>query len=79
MRSEVSKERLLTFSKMVLLNHEAEIQAINDRIDFKLLKRFQAGDEKKREVIAALMNNRDILFAEMREIIAESVQANINE
>jgi|GEM_PF-3206469 hypothetical protein len=64
---------------MVLLNHEAEIQAINDRIDFKLLKRFQAGDEKKREVIAALMNNRDILFAEMREIIAESVQANINE
>jgi hypothetical protein len=79
MRSEVSKERLVTFSKMCLLNHEAEIRAINDRIDFKLLKRFQAGDEKKREVIAALMNNRDILFAEMREIIAESVQANINE
>tara|TARA_R110000868_G_scaffold364240_1_gene627096 strand:+ start:252 stop:491 length:240 start_codon:yes stop_codon:yes gene_type:complete len=79
MRSEVSKERLLTFSKMCILNHEDEIAAINDRIDFKLLKRFQAGDEKKREVIAALMNNRDILFAEMREIIAESVQANINE
>ena len=69
----VSKDRLVSYAKMIALNHPEEYAEIKRRIDAKLLERFRKGDAATRDAIAAIMNADEIFMGELRGIIAESV------
>lgn len=69
----VTNERLVSYAKMIALNHEEEFAEVKRRIDEKLLERFRKGDAVTREAVAALMNANDIFMSELRVIISESI------
>ena len=75
----VSNERLLSYAKMIVLNHEEEYEAVKRRIDNKLLGRFRvSGSAEGRAAIADLMNAQDIFMCELKIIVAESATLNEN-
>jgi len=70
----MTNDRLVSYAKMIALNHEEEYEEVRRRIDIKLLDRFRRGDKLMRESVAAIMNAEDIFLAELRILIAESVE-----
>ena len=70
----MTNDRLVSYAKMIVLNHEEEYEEVRRRIDIKLLDRFRRGDKLMRESVAAIMNAEDIFLAELRILIAESVE-----
>ena len=71
----VSNERLVSYAKMIALNHDEEFVEIKRRIDTKLLDRFRKCNcDDDRKAVADIMNAEDIFFSELRIIIGESVQ-----
>ena len=70
----MTNDRLVSYAKMIALNHEEEYEEVRRRIDVKLLDRFRRGDKLMRESVAAIINAEDIFLAELRILIAESVE-----
>ena len=70
----MTNDRLVSYAKMIVLNHEEEYEEVRRRIDIKLLDRFRRGDKLMRESVAAIINAEDIFLAELRILIAESVE-----
>ncbi|RKZ81646.1 MAG: hypothetical protein DRQ39_11625 [Gammaproteobacteria bacterium] len=70
----MTNDRLVSYAKMIALNHEEEYEEVRRRIDIKLLDRFRRGDKLMRESVAAIINAEDIFLAELRILIAESVE-----
>jgi len=70
----MTNDRLVSYAKMIALNHEEEYEEVRRRIDIKLLDKFRRGDKLMRESVAAIMNAEDIFLAELRILIAESVE-----
>lgn len=73
----VSNDRLLSYAKMIVLNHDEEYNEVKRRIDTKMLDRFRkCGSDEDRKTIADIMNAMDIFTSELRVIVAENATTN---
>lgn len=75
----MTNEKLVSYAKMVVTNHEGEREEVKRRIAFKLLEKFRSGNDEMKRAVSAIMNAEDILFSELNIIIAESEQGVVNE
>lgn len=73
-------DKLLSYAKMIILNHEDEYEEVKRRIDAKMLQRFRTGSDDMKRAVSALMNADDIFMSELRGIIAEAeAEVEVNE
>ena len=70
----MNNDRLVSYAKMIALNHPEEYEEVKRRIDVKMLERFRRGDKETREAIANIMNADEIFMSELRSIIANDIK-----
>ena len=70
----MNNDRLVSYAKMIALNHPEEYEEVKRRIDAKMLERFRRGDKETREAIANIMNADEIFMSELRLIIANDIK-----
>lgn len=72
----VSNQRLIEIGKYLFADPEA-IEEIRTRFQLRMLKRFRGADKQKRRMINAIMDNEQAFWEEMKIILGQEEQTNI--